>query len=206
MQDGQALSVFHPNRAEEDAEDLELVAKSDSETEARTASFGIGLKHSGESDSSIKHFMADWSSDFDAPGDYGAESEPIAQTVAEGKRPRTDDDVAGSSKAPKKRGGPPPKRPAPVPTASKPSGPVLTAIPLNIARPTFSMANFASHLPRADGYFSLLLPCFNLVRTFLLTCFLSYRDVRSLSPMAPGATPIAPPTAPSTVPPTASST
>src|SRR4051812_10831613 len=99
MQDGHALSLFHPNRAEEDTEDLELVADSDSETEARTASLGIGPKQKGESNSSIKRFMADWSSDSDAPSDYGAKSEPIAQTVAEGKRPRTDDDAAGSSKA-----------------------------------------------------------------------------------------------------------
>src|SRR4051812_29360997 len=100
MQDGKALSVFHPNRVKEDAEDLELVAESDSETEARTASFGLSLKQPGESDSSIKCFMADWSSDSAAPGDYDAESELIAQTVVEGKRPRTDDEVVGSSKAP----------------------------------------------------------------------------------------------------------
>ena len=59
MQDGQALSLFHPNRAEEDTEDLELVADSDSKTEARNASFWIRLKQKGESNSSIKCFMAD---------------------------------------------------------------------------------------------------------------------------------------------------
>src|SRR4051812_11426768 len=75
------------------------------------------LKQSGESDSSIKRFMADWCSDADAPGDYGVESEPIAQTVAEEKRPRTDDDTAGTSKVPRKKSGHPPRRPAPAPTA-----------------------------------------------------------------------------------------
>ena len=118
MQDGQALSLYHPNRADEDSEDLELVADSDSETEARTTSFGLELKQKGESDSSIKRFMADWSSDSDAPGDHGAESEPAARKVAEGKRPRKDAGAAGSSKAPKKRAGSGSKRPAPAPAAA----------------------------------------------------------------------------------------
>ena len=70
--------MYHPNRAEEDAVDLELVADSESKTEARTASFGVRHKLKGESDSSIKRFMADWSSDSDVPSDYGAESGPVA--------------------------------------------------------------------------------------------------------------------------------
>src|SRR3954469_2760403 len=123
MHDGQDLSVFRPDRAEEDAEDLELVADSDSETEACTATIGLGFNQPGESDSSIKRFMAEWSSDADAPSDYGAESRPTAQTVVEGKRPRTDD-VPGTSKVTRKKSGQPPRRPAPAPTAPKPSGPV----------------------------------------------------------------------------------
>src|ERR1041385_2353496 len=91
MQDGQAASGYHPDRSEEDVEDLELEEETDSETEARTASFGLGLKQPGESDSSIKRFMAEWSSDTDSPGDFGAESQLTEQTVAEGKRHRADD-------------------------------------------------------------------------------------------------------------------
>ena len=44
MQDGQALSLYHPDRTEEDSEVLEPVADSDSETEDRTTSFGLELK------------------------------------------------------------------------------------------------------------------------------------------------------------------
>src|SRR3954466_4304799 len=124
MHDGHALSVFHPDRAEEDAEDLELVVESDSETEARTASFGLGFNQPGESDSSIKRFMAEWSSDADAPGDYDAESRPTAQTVAKGKHPRIDD-VPGTSRVIKKKSKQGPRRQAPAPTAPKPSGSVL---------------------------------------------------------------------------------
>lgn len=103
MQDGQSASGYHPDHAEEDAKDLELEEETDSETEARTASFGLGLKKPGESDSSIKRFMDEWSSDADSLGDFGAESEVAEQTVAEGKRPRTDD-AADTSKVSKKKG------------------------------------------------------------------------------------------------------
>src|SRR4051812_26642824 len=103
MQDGQAASSYHPDRAEEDAKDLELEEETDSETEARTAYFGLGVQQLGESDSSIKHFMAEWSSDADSLGDFGAKSEPAEQKVVEGKRPRADD-AAGTSKVAKKKG------------------------------------------------------------------------------------------------------
>src|ERR1041384_2617985 len=102
MQDGQARSLFHPDRAEEDDVDLELVVESESETEARTASLGAGCKLKGESDSSIKRFMANWTSDSDASGGHDAESESPARK-SEGKRPRKDAGAAGTSKAPKKK-------------------------------------------------------------------------------------------------------
>ena len=116
MQDGQAASGYHPDRAGKDAEDLELEEETDSETEARTASFGLGLKQPGESDSSIKCFMAKWSSDADSPGDFGAESQPAEQTMAEGKRLRADD-APGTSKVAKKKGKYGAWRSAPDPTA-----------------------------------------------------------------------------------------
>src|SRR4051812_31923114 len=87
MNDGQALSVFHPDRSEEDTEDLELVVESYPETEAHIATLGVGFNRPSESDYSIKRFMAEWSSDADAPADYSAESQSTAQTVAEGKHP-----------------------------------------------------------------------------------------------------------------------
>ena len=76
MQDGQSTSGYHPDRAKEDAQDVELEEETESETEARTASLGLGFKKPGESDSSVKRFMAEWSSDSDPLGDFGAESEP----------------------------------------------------------------------------------------------------------------------------------
>ena len=91
--------------------------------------------------------MANWTSESDASGGYGAESEPPARKP-EGKRPRKDADAAGPSKAPKKKTGAASKRSAP----ARPSGPVLKAVPLQINQPTFSMASFAAHLPRAAGY------------------------------------------------------
>src|ERR1041385_8852944 len=103
MQDGQSTSGYHPDRAKEDAQDVELEEETESETEARTASLGLGLKKPGESDSSIKCFMAEWSSDSDPLGDFGAESESAEQTLPKGKRPRPDDDV-GPSKVAKKKG------------------------------------------------------------------------------------------------------
>src|ERR1041385_4162369 len=102
MQDGQSASGYHPDRAEEDARDLELEEETESETEARTASLGLGFKKPGESDSSVKRFMAEWSGDSDPLGDLGAESELAEQTIAEEKCPRTDDD-AGPSKVAKKK-------------------------------------------------------------------------------------------------------
>jgi hypothetical protein len=45
MQDGQSASGYHPDRAEEDAQDLELEEETESKTEARTASFGLGLSN-----------------------------------------------------------------------------------------------------------------------------------------------------------------
>ena len=96
--------MFHPDRAEEDDIDLEVVVESESETEARTASPGARRWVKGESDSSIKRFMADWTSDSDASGGHGAESEPPARK-AEGKRPRKDAAAAGTSKTSKKKTG-----------------------------------------------------------------------------------------------------
>jgi hypothetical protein len=148
MQDGQSRSMFHPDRSEDDDVDLEIVVESESETEARTASLGAQRQLKGESDSSIKCFMANWTSDSDASGGHGAESEPPARK-AEGKRPQKDAGAAGTSKAPKKKTGAASKRPAP----AWPSGPVLKVVPLQINKPTFSMASFAAHLPRAAGYF-----------------------------------------------------
>src|SRR4051812_18961145 len=100
MEDGQARSIYHPDRAEMDEVDLEIAPMSDTETEARTATLGVRRK--GESDSSIKRFMANWTSDSDASGDDGAESEAPARKT-EGKRPRKDSHAAGTSKAPKKK-------------------------------------------------------------------------------------------------------
>src|SRR3954462_11092688 len=102
MYDGQARSISHPDRAELDDVDLEIVPMSDTETEARTATLGVRRK--GESDSSVKRFMANWTSDSDASGDDGAESEAPA-LLTEGKRPRKDSHAAGTSKAPKKKVG-----------------------------------------------------------------------------------------------------
>jgi len=144
--------MLHPDRSEEDDVDLELVVDSETETEARTASLGARRQLKGESDSSIKRFMADWTSDSDASGGHGAESEPPTRK-AEGKRPRKDAGAAGTSKAPKKKTGAGSKRPAPVPAVARPSSPVLKAIPMPINQPNFSMASFAAHLPRAAGYF-----------------------------------------------------
>src|SRR4051812_38963218 len=96
--------MFHPDRSEDDDVDLELVVESESETEAQTASLGARRQLKGESDSSIKRFMADWTSDFDASGGHGAESEPPARK-AEGKRPKKDVGAAGTSKAPKRKTG-----------------------------------------------------------------------------------------------------
>ena len=79
MEDGQARSLFHPDRADFDDVDLEVVPESDSETEARTATLGAQRQPKGESDSSIKRFMANWTSESDASGDDGAESEPPAR-------------------------------------------------------------------------------------------------------------------------------
>ena len=130
MQDGQSASGYHPDRAEEDAQDLELEDETKSEIEARTTSLGLGFKKPGESDSSVKRFMAEWSSDSDPLGDLGAESEPAEQTLPKGKRPRPDD--AGPSKIAKKKGKTGTRRAAP-----EISGPVLSPTPLNIARPGF---------------------------------------------------------------------
>src|SRR4051812_14685359 len=52
----------------------------------------------------------------------------------------------------------------------------------------------------------LLLSCFNLARSLVLTCSSWCRAVRSLDPVAPGVTPAAPPAAPSAAPPAASTT
>src|SRR3954469_12438882 len=136
MEDGQARTIYHLDRADWDDVDLEIVPVSDDETEARTTTLGVRRK--GESDSSIKRFMANWTSESDASGDDGAESEPPARKP-EGKRPRKDTHAAGTSKAPKKKTGAAPKRP------------VLRAAPLPINQPSFSMAGFAAHLPRAAG-------------------------------------------------------
>ena len=144
--------MFHPDRSKEDDVDLEIVVESESETEARTASLGARRRLKGESDSSIKRFMADWTSDSDASGGHDVESKPPARK-AKGKRPRKDAGAAGTSKAPKKKTGAASKRPAPTPAAARPSGPVLRDVPLPINQPTFSMASFAAHLPRVAGYF-----------------------------------------------------
>src|SRR3954470_18596056 len=127
MEDGQDRSLFHPDRADWDDVDLEIVPESDDETEARTATLGAQRPAKGESDSSIKRFMANWTSESDASDDDGAESEPPARK-AEGKRPRKDVDVdaAGPSKASKKKAGAASKRPA----SARPSGPVLKVVPL----------------------------------------------------------------------------
>src|ERR1043165_5753067 len=147
MEDGQARSLYHPDRADWDDVDWEIVPESDDETEARTATLGARRPAKGESDSSINPFMANWTSESDASADDGAESEPPARKL-EGKSPRQDADAAGTSKAPKKKTGAASKRPAP----ARPSGPVLRAVPLQINQPTFSMASFAAHLPRSAGY------------------------------------------------------
>jgi len=147
MEDGQARSLFHLDCANFDDVGLEVVPESDSETEARTATLGARHQPKGESDSSIKRFMANWTSESDASGDDGAESEPPARKT-EGKRLRKDADVAGTSKAPKKKAGAASKRSAP----ARPSSPILKVVPLQINQPTFSMASFAAHLPRAAGY------------------------------------------------------
>src|SRR3954470_10513697 len=146
MKDGQSRSMFHPDRSEDDDVDLEIVVESESETEVRTASLGAQRQLKGESNSSIKRFMANWTSDSDASGGHGAESEPPARK-AEGKRPKKDAGAAGTSKAPKKKTGVVPKRSAPVSAAARPSAPVLRFVPLTSNEPTFSMASFAAHLP-----------------------------------------------------------
>src|SRR4051812_23924340 len=114
MQDGQARSMFHPDRSEEDDVDLELVVESESENEARTASLGARRQMKGESESSIKRFMDDWTSDSDTSGGHGAESEPPTRK-AKGKHPKKDAGAAGTSMAHKKKTGAGPKRPATVP-------------------------------------------------------------------------------------------
>src|SRR4051794_26783363 len=100
MQDGQALSSYHPDRDAEDAEDLELDAETEPETEALTVGLELGVNQPGTSDSSIQRFIEDWGDRDadDAPGD-GAESRPTAQTVAKGKYPQTDA-TPGPSKIP----------------------------------------------------------------------------------------------------------
>src|SRR4051812_25417149 len=102
MEDGQARSLFHPDRANWDDVDSEIVPESDDETEARTATLGARRPAKGESDSSIKRFMANWTSESDASDDDGAESEPPARK-SEGKRPHKDADAAGTSKAPNRK-------------------------------------------------------------------------------------------------------
>ena len=148
MEDGQSRTLSYPDRKEWDEKDLEIVTDSDTETEARTATLGARRPAKGESDSSINRFMDNWTSGSDPSDDDGAESEPPAQK-AEGKRPRKDADAAGPSKAPKKKTAKTSKRP----TSARASGPVLKAVPLPIKEPSFSMAQFAAHLPRAAGYF-----------------------------------------------------
>ena len=154
MQDGQALSAYHPDRSTEDAADLEVVVESDPETEARTATLGAGYHQPGMSDSSIKRFMDGWS-DSDADdlslGECGAESRPTAQTVAAGKRPQVDTAPGPSTKVAKKKSSKGPRGQAPQPTAPRPSGPVLTDAPLEIIPLRYTMPNFAANLPRAEG-------------------------------------------------------
>ena len=87
MEDGQSRTLFHPDKADWDKTDLEIVPKSDTETEARTATLGARRPAKGESNSSIKRFMATWTSGSDPSDDDGAESEPPARKT-EGKRPR----------------------------------------------------------------------------------------------------------------------
>ena len=166
MEDGQCRSLFHPDKSEWDKKDLEIVCESDTETEARTATLGSHRPAKGESDSSINRFMDNWTSGSDPSDDDGAESEPPAQK-AEGKRPRKDADAAGSSKVPKKKAGDTSKRP----TSARPSGPVLEAVPLQTKEPSFSMAKFAAHLPRAAGYLLALVLGIFLVSTLAdLSC------------------------------------
>src|SRR3954468_15308290 len=110
MEDGQARSLYHPDRADWDDVDLEIVPESDDETEARTATLGARHPAKGESDSSIKRFMANLTSESDAFDDDGAESEPSARKP-EGKRPHKDPNAAGTSKAPKRKTGAASKRP-----------------------------------------------------------------------------------------------
>src|SRR3954470_1927854 len=138
MEDGQDRSLYHPDRADWDDVDLEIVPESDDETEARIATLGARRPAKGESNSSIKRFMANWTSESDASDDDGTESEPPARK-SEGKRPRKDPNAAGTSQAPKRKTGAAPKRP------------VLRAAPLRINQPSFSMASFAAHLPRDVG-------------------------------------------------------
>src|SRR3954462_2901572 len=107
---------------------------SDDQTEARTATLGARCPAKGESDSSIKRFMANWTSESNASDDDGAESEPPTRK-SEGKRPHKDADTAGTSKAPKRKTGPEARRR------------VLRAARLPINQPSFSMASFAAHLP-----------------------------------------------------------
>ena len=147
MEDGQCRSLFHPDKADWDKIDLEILPESDTETEARTATLGARRPAKGESNSSIKRFMATWTSGSDPSDDDGAKSEPPARKT-EGKRPRKDADAAGPSKVSKKKAGAASKHP----TSARPSGPVLEAVPLQIKVPSFSMAKFASHLPRVAGY------------------------------------------------------
>src|SRR4051794_30804508 len=64
MQDGQAPSTYHPDCHNDDLEDLENFAPSDSETEARTTSLDAGWKNKGGTfNSSLERFKAKWSDD-----------------------------------------------------------------------------------------------------------------------------------------------
>ena len=142
MHDGQVAGDYQPDRAEDDAADLEVVAPTDSETEARTASLGAGFKQPGTSDSSIRRFMDGWSDDDDDDDDHGADSHPAPQSDVPPAQP-TRGTQKRSAKGPTGQGS---KRAKPTPT-----GPVLEEAALEIPPIRFAMPSFAAHLPRAEG-------------------------------------------------------
>ena len=81
MQDGQAPGTYHPDRQDDDREDLEYAAPTDSETKARTASLNAGCKDKGGMyDSSLERFKDEWSDDdsVSKPGNSDADVHPEA--------------------------------------------------------------------------------------------------------------------------------
>ena len=163
MQDGQAAGGYHPDRQEHDREDVEYVAPTDSETEARTASLDAGYKDKGGMyDSSLERFMDEWS-DGDSvskPGSPDANVHPEAQEMNKRRRCRSDASsyaaataqdaptAAGSSKGQPSKGTrkKPPSGKALAkkqPAAPIPKGVVLNVAPLRSRRPALA--------PQVDG-------------------------------------------------------